>query len=46
MIYSYTSLAEDEDFEPSLGKGIGGTDKWEGEDEDDDSIKVYEICVN
>eukprot|EP00112_Aurelia_sp_Birch-Aquarium-sp1_P010941 Seg2312.3 transcript_id=Seg2312.3/GoldUCD/mRNA.D3Y31 product="Eukaryotic translation initiation factor 3 subunit J" protein_id=Seg2312.3/GoldUCD/D3Y31 len=30
---------EDEDFEPSLGKGIGGTDKWEGEDEDDDSIK-------
>ena len=38
--FSCFIVTDDEDFEPKSFDPIKQSDKWEGEDEDDDDVKV------
>ena len=42
IIY-YIVIVDDDDFEAEIPKKGAVTDKWEGEDEDDD-VKVWKAC--
>lgn len=41
----YYFSSDDEDFEPDEAKEEVSIDKWEGEDEDDNDVKVGKIKI-